>query len=145
MCHHISQHENNSQGHKYNAILFLTYQHTKMDPPNCYLKKHGLEGLSLCRLDILKWVLWQTVKTQMKCCMMFRGQKYLNIALVLQDERLTTFTRPANTCTCPLKAYAIKNIRVICNMTSSSNSFQSIRLTERVLLEELLVLSRFHS
>ena len=40
-----------------------------------------------------------------------RGQKYLNIALVLQDEWLTIFTRPANTCTCPLKVYAIKNIR----------------------------------
>ena len=40
-----------------------------------------------------------------------RGQKYFNIALVLQDEWLTIFTRPANTYTCPLKAYAIKNIR----------------------------------
>ena len=26
-------------------------------------------------------------------------------------DKLTTYTRPANTCTCPLKAYAIKNIR----------------------------------
>ena len=34
---------------------------------------------------------------------------------------------------------------VICNMTSSSNSFQSTRPTGQVLLEELLVLSRFHS
>ena len=42
---------------------------------------------------------------------MLRGQKYLNIALVLQDELLTIFTHPANTCTCPLKAYAVKNIR----------------------------------
>ena len=33
------------------------------------------------------------------------------IALVLQDERLTIFTRPENTCTCPLKVYTIKNIR----------------------------------
>ena len=40
-----------------------------------------------------------------------RGQKYFNIALVLQNGWLTIFTRPANTCTCPLKAYAIKNIR----------------------------------
>ena len=40
-----------------------------------------------------------------------RWQKYFNIALVLQDEWLTIFTRPANTCTCPLKAYAINNIR----------------------------------
>ena len=43
-----------------------------------------------------------------------RGQKYFNIALVLQDEWLTIFTCPANTCTCPLKAYAIKNIRELC-------------------------------
>ena len=35
----------------------------------------------------------------------YRGQKYFN----LQDECLTIFTRPANTCTCPLKVYAIKN------------------------------------
>ena len=39
-----------------------------------------------------------------------REQKYLNIAHVLQDELFTTFFRPANACTCPLKAYAIKNI-----------------------------------
>ena len=38
-------------------------------------------------------------------------KKYFNIALVLQDERLTIFTSPANTCTCPLKAYTIKYIR----------------------------------
>ena len=29
----------------------------------------------------------------------------------LQDELLTIITYPAKTCTCPLKAYAIKNIR----------------------------------
>ena len=40
-----------------------------------------------------------------------RGQKYFNIVLVLQDEWLTIFNRPPNTCTCPLKAYSIKNIR----------------------------------
>ena len=40
----------------------------------------------------------------------FQGTKYFNIALILQDEWLTSFTRPANTCTCPLKVYAIKNI-----------------------------------
>ena len=39
-----------------------------------------------------------------------RGVRAL-IALVLQDEWLIIFTRPANTYTCPLKAYAIKNIR----------------------------------
>ena len=41
----------------------------------------------------------------------YRGQKYFNIALVLQDNWLTIFTCPENTCTCPLKAYAIKNTR----------------------------------
>ena len=40
-----------------------------------------------------------------------RVQKYFNIALILQDEWLTIFTRPANTHTCHLKAYAIKTIR----------------------------------
>ena len=34
---------------------------------------------------------------------------------------------------------------VICKMTSSSNSSQSTRPAGRVLWEELLVLSRFHS
>ena len=36
-----------------------------------------------------------------------RGQKYFNFALALQDERLTIFSRPANTCTRPKK--------VVCN------------------------------
>ena len=40
-----------------------------------------------------------------------QGTKYFNSALVLQDECVTISTRLANTCTCPLKAYAIKNIR----------------------------------
>ena len=44
-------------------------------------------------------------------CSPFRGQFFFNIALVLQDERLTIFTHPTNTCAHPLKAYAIKNIR----------------------------------
>ena len=36
------------------------------------------------------------------------------------------FTRPVNTCTCPLEVNAIKDIReLICNMTSWSNSYQS--------------------
>ena len=39
----------------------------------------------------------------------------------------------------------IKHKGVICNMTSFSNSSQSTRPTGRVLREELLVLSRFHS
>ena len=71
----------------------------------------------------------------------FRGQKYLNIALVLQVEWLTTFTHSANTCTCPLTEHKW----VICNMISSSNSFESTRPTGQVLWEEFLVLSRFHS
>ena len=53
----------------------------------------------------LPWPLWKYGTTW------FRGQKYFNIAFVLQDEWLTNFTRLANTCTCPLKAYAIKSIR----------------------------------
>ena len=46
-----------------------------------------------------------------------------------------------------VKVYTIKNIRVlnICNMTFLSNSSQSTRPVGRVLWEELLVLSRFHS
>ena len=47
----------------------------------------------------------------MKKSLYGRGQKYFNVALVLQDEWLSLFTRPANTCTCPLKVFAIKNIR----------------------------------
>ena len=39
-----------------------------------------------------------------------RGQKYFNIALALQDKRLTIFTQPVNTCTCPKKLYAIKKM-----------------------------------
>ena len=55
-----------------------------------------------------------------------QGKKYLNIALVLQDEWLTTFTHPANTCTCPLKSICNKEHKwVICYATSSSNSFES--------------------
>ena len=35
-----------------------------------------------------------------------------NFNLFVQSvDGLTIFTRPANTCTCPLKVYAIKNIR----------------------------------
>ena len=40
---------------------------------------------------------------------------------------------------------SVCNKGVICNMTSSSNYFQSTHPTGRVLWEELLVLSRFHS
>ena len=38
-------------------------------------------------------------------------KKYFNIALVMQNELLTIFNRPTNTCTCPLKANTIRNIR----------------------------------
>ena len=46
-----------------------------------------------------------------KYCLLQIWQKYFNIALVMQDKWLTILTHPANTCTCPLKVYAIKNIR----------------------------------
>ena len=39
-----------------------------------------------------------------------RAHKYFNIELVLHDQWLIIFTRLANTCSCPLKASAIKNI-----------------------------------
>ena len=42
-----------------------------------------------------------------------KGQKYC----ACPAGRVTIFSRPANTCTCPLKVYAIKNMGVICNMT----------------------------
>ena len=72
-----------------------------------------------------------------------RGQKYFNIALVLQDMCFTLFTCPANTCTC-LKSVCNKEHKgVICNMTLGSSS-QSSRPVGQVLWEELLVLSRFH-
>ena len=58
----------------------------------------------------IRWLL-KTAQTQKKQSDLgLKGQKYFNIALVLQDETYN-FTRPANTCTCPLKGYAIKNIR----------------------------------
>ena len=47
----------------------------------------------------------------MSLSLVLSGQKYFNIALALQDELLITLTCPANMCTYPLKAYAIKNIR----------------------------------
>ena len=37
-----------------------------------------------------------------------QGQKYFNNSLVLHEECLTIFTCPANTCTCFLKAHAIR-------------------------------------
>ena len=40
-----------------------------------------------------------------------RSSSILHLPLVLQDEWLTIFTRPANMCTCPLKPYTIKNVR----------------------------------
>ena len=63
-----------------------------------------------------------------------RGQKYLNIAHVLQAKWLTTFTCPANTCPCHFKRVCNKKQRfhIWCNK-------------ERVLWEELLLLSRLDS
>ena len=53
------------------------------------------------------------------------------------------FTHHANTCTCP---YCNKEHKgVICNMTPWSNSSQSTRPAGRMLWEEILILSRFHS
>ena len=39
------------------------------------------------------------------------GDKNISILLILQHEWLTIITRPANTYTCLLKAYTIKNLR----------------------------------
>ena len=63
---------------------------------------------------------------------------------------LQFFTRPANTCTCPLKEYAIKNISELYviplpPVILSKALVLYTRPTGRVLWEELLVLSRFHS
>ena len=41
--------------------------------------------------------------------------------------------------------YSKEHKGIICNMTSSSNSSKSTHPTGRVICEELLVLSRFHS
>ena len=57
----------------------------------------------LCDIFCIKFRRCQIVKARV-----YRGQKYFNIALVLQDDLLTILTRPANTCTCPLKVYPIK-------------------------------------
>ena len=47
---------------------------------------------------------------------------------------------------CSFKSVCNKEHKgVMCNTTSSSSSFQSTRPVGRVLWEELLVLSRFHS
>ena len=60
----------------------------------------------------LDWQLsFKCMPHYLKKCVHSSGQKYFNIALVLQDECLTIFTHPANICTCSLKVYTIKNIR----------------------------------
>ena len=69
---------------------------------------HGCFLQLLISSSALSWK--QTIWTLSKGYQQ-QGTKYFNIALVLQDEWLTIFTCPANTCTCPLKAYAIKNTR----------------------------------
>ena len=59
---------------------------------------------------------------------------------------LTIFTRPANTCTCPFKAYAINNIREYFVIWLPWVILpKSTCPVGRVLCEELFVLSRFHS
>ena len=77
---------------------------------------------------------------------LYRGQKYFNIALFCRTSDFLFLLFLQNTCTstCLLKAYAMEHKGVLCNITSSSNSFQSTCPVGRVLLEELLVLSRFH-
>ena len=80
---------------------------------------------------------------------LYRGQKYFNIALVLQDEGLILHILMYGECVCRTSEYCnlqfslvlqthspyIKRIcnkehkGVICNMTSSSNSSQSTRPT----------------
>ena len=74
-----------------------------------------------------------------------------NISIV-QDKRLTIFTRPANTCACPLTDFKVNTQKMLVSpsdfrkkLERSSNSSQSSHPTGRVLSEELLILSRFHS
>ena len=69
--------------------------------------KLNSSGIPVILVEFQKYLLNIPLVYQWK----FRGQKYFNIAHVLQDKRLTIFTRPAKSCTCPLKAYAIEKIR----------------------------------
>ena len=66
----------------------------------CHLPKHLFSGFQYTK----GWT-WEILSY------LTGDKKYFNIALVLQDEWLTIFTCPANSCTCPLKAYTINNIR----------------------------------
>ena len=87
-----------------------------------YLMDEGIiEACQVCRVKFLKF------RILFSLCS--RGQKYFNIALVLQDEWLTIFTCPVNTCTCPLKAYAIKNVIWLINSSQSTRPSALWRIT----------------
>ena len=77
--------------------------------------------------------------------MISRGQKYLNIALVLHSGQVTyNFHSSCKHMHLSFKSVCNKEQKgVICNMTSLSNSLQSTRPTGRVLWEEFLVLVDF--
>ena len=66
-------------------------------PGSPLFKKRNTKILE-CQLSKYQYL----CQSSIKC----RGQKYFNIARVLQEEWLTIFTCLANTCTCPSKAYA---------------------------------------
>ena len=74
------------------------------------------------------------------------GQKYFNIALVLQDECITIFRSSCKHMHLSYKSVCNKEQKgVICNMTPMSNSSQSTYPTGQVqICKELLVLPRFH-
>ena len=88
---------------------------------NQYAHLHSLISLSFLPEEMLDlWLHVEDSDQTVRMCRLIwvfdgptchKGQIYFNIALVLQDQWLTIFTRPANTCTCPLKAYAIKNTK----------------------------------
>ena len=56
-----------------------------------------------------------------------RGQIYFNNDFVLQDEWITIFTHPANTCTCPLKANAMKKVNKQCLLDTP----RTVRVSEK--------------
>ena len=98
----------------------------KMRHVTCFL--HGCSFLSISRdIDV-------------------QGTKLFKYCTCPEGRVTYNFTCPANTIM-HLSFKSICNIEhkgVICNMTSSSNSFQRTPPTGRVLWEELLVFSRFH-
>ena len=91
-CWNLWQH-----GHVVAASAFFTMEFYKEILEKCSSMEHQPHQLAQLQIAGLS-------------CTHSRGQIYINIALVLQDMWLTIFTHPANTCTCPLKAYAIKNV-----------------------------------